>query len=79
MASKKPLPKVGDRFGKLVIKENLTPDAKFMKDVEYMARCDCGEPKRISYENLLRVKSCGCEAIKRRGNLKLNFRRGAIR
>lgn len=56
---KKPINLVGQRFGRLVVLEQLSPG--FATKSDFRCRCDCGNEVIKSYE-LLRagVQSCGC-------------------
>jgi len=51
---------IGQRFGRLVVIEQLLPD-KYHQSY-YLCRCDCGQEKRIRGTYLQRghSKSCGC-------------------
>ena len=62
---------VGQRFGKLLVikKSEIPPDAK-NKSIRWLCKCDCGNKKVISGQNLRNgdIKSCGCFGKSRRIN-----------
>lgn len=54
--------KVGDRFGRLVVLEEVEPIYEKQKIRRYLCQCDCGNTKIVRYNNLLYggTRSCGC-------------------
>lgn len=61
MHPKKPDPKIGQRFGKLVILKELEYSSDSAKH-KFLAKCDCGVEKVVSKFALMSngVSSCGC-------------------
>lgn len=59
--------RVGDRFGRCVVKEIFTKKRHFVAQV----LCDCGEQKSIRAQDLINgsVKSCGCYRAERAATL----------
>ena len=61
MFKRKPDPKIGERFGKLVVIEEIEKSTDSSKH-KYKVRCDCGKEKIVSKFALCstEIKSCGC-------------------
>lgn len=58
--------KVGDRFGRLIVLEEVEPIYGKQKIRRYLCQCDCGNTKIVRYNNLLYggTRSCGCLVYK---------------
>lgn len=72
MYPKKPDPKIGQRFGKLVILKELEYSSDSAKH-KFLVKCDCGVEKVVSKFALMSngVSSCGCGRIE---NIKKRYR-----
>lgn len=71
----KPAPKVGSRFGRLVVIRRSDPYRNGRP--RWLCRCDCGSTTRSGESHLLggRATSCGC--ISREKTIQRNYRHGA--
>ena len=65
--------KIGDRFGRLVIKTIFREFSGSQVVTKTICTCDCGKERKINLSNLSsgKTKSCGC-LKKERGRLKLS-------
>lgn len=51
---------VGEKFGRLTVKEKLGPDR--YRNIKWLCDCDCGKTKEVTTNllNMGKVRSCGC-------------------